>query len=34
MLTIGEKFPSFSVTATVSTGKNKAFETIGEKRES
>jgi len=28
MLTIGEKFPSFAVTATVSTDKNKAFETI------
>jgi peroxiredoxin (alkyl hydroperoxide reductase subunit C) len=28
MLTVGEKFPSFSVTATVSTDKNKAFETI------
>jgi alkyl hydroperoxide reductase subunit AhpC len=30
MLTVGEKFPSFSVTATVSTDKNKAFETITE----
>lgn len=28
MLTIGEKFPVFSVTATVSTDKEKAFETI------
>jgi alkyl hydroperoxide reductase subunit AhpC len=28
MLTVGEKFPSFSVTATVSTDKNNAFETI------
>ncbi len=28
MLTVGEKFPSFAVTATVSTDKNKAFETI------
>lgn len=28
MLTVGEKFPAFSVTATVSTDKNKAFETI------
>ena len=28
MLTVGEKFPVFSVTATVSTDKNKAFETI------
>ena len=28
MLSVGEKFPSFSVTATVSTDKNKAFETI------
>lgn len=28
MLTVGEKFPSYSVTATVSTDKNKAFETI------
>jgi peroxiredoxin (alkyl hydroperoxide reductase subunit C) len=28
MLTIGEKFPSFAVTATVSTEKDKAFETI------
>ena len=28
MLSVGEKFPSFSVTATISTDKNKAFETI------
>lgn len=28
MLTIGEKFPDFSLTATVSTNKDKAFETI------
>lgn len=28
MLTIGEKFPSFSVTATVSLAKGKEFETI------
>ena len=28
MLTVGEKFPVFSVTATVRTDKNKAFETI------
>jgi alkyl hydroperoxide reductase subunit AhpC len=28
MLTVGEKFPSFSVTATVSTDKDKAFETL------
>ncbi len=28
MLTIGEKFPFFSVTATVSTTKDKEFETI------
>lgn len=28
MLTVGEKFPSFEVTATVSTDKNKAFEAI------
>lgn len=28
MLTVGEKFPQFSVTATVSTDKDKAFETI------
>src|SRR5579885_1354146 len=28
MLGVGEKFPAFSVTATVSTDKNKAFETI------
>lgn len=28
MLSVGEKFPLFSVTATVSTDKNKAFETI------
>ena len=28
MLTVGEKFPSYSVTATVSTDKNNAFETI------
>ena len=28
MLTIGEKFPSFSVTATVSTASGKEFETI------
>jgi peroxiredoxin (alkyl hydroperoxide reductase subunit C) len=28
MLGVGEKFPSFSVTATVSTDKNRAFETI------
>jgi peroxiredoxin (alkyl hydroperoxide reductase subunit C) len=28
MLTVGEKFPSFSVTATVSRDKDKAFETI------
>lgn len=28
MLGVGEKFPSFSVTATVSTDRNKAFETI------
>lgn len=30
MLSIGEKFPSYAVTATVSTDKNKAFETITE----
>ena len=30
MLTVGENFPSFSVAATVSTDKNKAFETITE----
>ncbi len=30
MLGVGEKFPSFSVTATVSTDKNKAFETISD----
>lgn len=30
MLTVGEKFPSFSVVATVSTNKDKAFETITE----
>ncbi|MBT9332842.1 peroxiredoxin [Paracidobacterium acidisoli] len=28
MLTVGEKFPAFSITATVSTDKNNAFETI------
>jgi len=28
MLGVGEKFPVFSVTATVSRDKNKAFETI------
>ena len=28
MLTVGEQFPTFSVTATVSTDKNNAFETI------
>jgi alkyl hydroperoxide reductase subunit AhpC len=28
MLGVGEKFPAFSVTATVSTDKNNAFETI------
>jgi alkyl hydroperoxide reductase subunit AhpC len=28
MLTVGEKFPNFSVTATVSRDKDKAFETI------
>jgi lipoyl-dependent peroxiredoxin subunit C len=28
MLTVGEKFPQFSVTATVSTNKDKAFQTI------
>ncbi|WP_305782165.1 redoxin domain-containing protein [Acidobacterium sp. S8] len=28
MLSVGEKFPNFSVTATVSRDKNKAFETI------
>lgn len=28
MLGVGEKFPTFSVTATVNTDKNKAFETI------
>ena len=28
MLTVGEKFPSYSVIATVSTDKDKAFETI------
>src|SRR5579864_413048 len=28
MLSVGEKFPDFSVTATVSRDKNKAFETI------
>jgi alkyl hydroperoxide reductase subunit AhpC len=28
MLGVGEKFPSFSVTATVSTDRSKAFETI------
>lgn len=28
MLTIGENFPNFSLTATVSTNKDKAFETI------
>ena len=28
MLSVGEKFPIYSVTATVSTDKNKAFETI------
>src|ERR1700744_5475796 len=28
MLTVGEKFPSFSVTATVSTDKNNAFATL------
>ena len=28
MLSVGEKFPSFSVTATISTDKNKAFETV------
>jgi peroxiredoxin (alkyl hydroperoxide reductase subunit C) len=28
MLSVGEKFPSFSCTATVSTDKNQAFETI------
>jgi lipoyl-dependent peroxiredoxin subunit C len=28
LLTIGEKFPSFELTATVSTDQNKAFETI------
>ncbi len=31
MLGIGEKFPSFSVTATVSRDKDKAFETITDK---
>ena len=30
MLTVGEKFPSFNVTATVSTDQAKAFETITE----
>ncbi len=30
MLSVGEKFPNFSVTATVSRDKNKAFETITE----
>ncbi len=30
MLGVGEKFPSFSVAATVSTDKNKAFETISD----
>ncbi len=30
MLGVGEKFPSFSVVATVSTDKNKAFETISD----
>lgn len=30
MLSIGETFPSYSVTATVSTDKDKAFETITE----
>lgn len=30
MLGVGQAFPSFSVTATVSTDKNKAFETITE----
>jgi alkyl hydroperoxide reductase subunit AhpC len=28
MLTVGEKFPNFSVTATVSRDKDKAFETV------
>jgi len=28
MLTVGEKFPQFSVTATVSTNKDKAFQSI------
>ncbi len=31
MLGIGEKFPNFSVTATVSRDKDKAFETITDK---
>jgi alkyl hydroperoxide reductase subunit AhpC len=30
MLGVGQAFPNFSVTATVSTDKNKAFETISE----
>jgi peroxiredoxin (alkyl hydroperoxide reductase subunit C) len=30
MLGVGQKFPSFSLTATVSTDKNKAFETVTE----
>ena len=30
MLGVGEKFPSFSVTGTVSTDKNKAFDTISD----
>ncbi len=30
MLGVGEKFPSFSVTATVSTDKNKAFDTVSD----
>lgn len=31
MLTVGEKFPSFELTATVSTDQNKAFQTITDK---
>ena len=31
MLTVGEKFPSFELTATVSTDQKKAFETISDK---
>ncbi|MFP5237296.1 MAG: peroxiredoxin [Acidobacteriota bacterium] len=31
MLTVGEKFPSFELTATVSTDQQKAFETITDK---